>query len=67
MKRLKKALRLTLLVVLIILASLGLGLTGGVPLSAMGKRQLNPEVHAKQQAGEQDTRSTRRKQQATRR
>lgn len=67
MKRLKKALRLALLVVLIVLASVGLGLAGGVPLTGIGKRPLNPEVHAEQQDSERRRPATRQKQQAARR
>ena len=45
MKRLKKALRLLFLVCLILLASLGIGAVGGIPLPITDKRKQSPDIN----------------------
>ena len=44
MKKLKKALKLFALVCLILLASLGIGLVGGIPISFSDKRRQTPDI-----------------------
>jgi hypothetical protein len=45
MKKIKKALRLFALVCLILLATLGIGIAGGIPLTASNKRNQTPDIN----------------------
>ncbi len=45
MNRFKRLLRRFLLVCLIVLASIGIGLTGGIPIPSVGKREDKQEIN----------------------
>lgn len=45
MKKLKKALRLLFLICLILLASVGIGMVGGIPLPISDKRKQTPDIN----------------------
>jgi len=45
MKRFKQLLRRLLLICLIVLASIGIGLSGGVPIPSFGKREEKQEIN----------------------
>jgi hypothetical protein len=47
MKSFKKALKLSGLIILIVLASFGIGLTGGVPIPRSNKKEDNIEINVK--------------------
>ena len=45
MKKIKKALRFLFLVFLILLASFGIGMVGGIPLPMTDKRKQTPDIN----------------------
>jgi len=44
MKKIKKALKFLVLICLIILASVGIGMVGGIPISFSDKRKQTPDI-----------------------
>ncbi len=55
MNRFKRLVRRILLICLIVLASIGIGLTGGIPIPSFGKREDKQEINNEVlDAGEED-------------
>jgi len=61
MNRFKRLLRRLLLICLIVLASIGIGLTGGIPIPSFGKREDKQEINKEVlEAAEEDEESNKR-------